>query len=355
MYLWNKYLPRVAPEVEFKVISGDCPVGESDCRHVELQVRAPWTPFLHFVRSWRYWRAASAVYERWPYDIIVFNDRFQAAAPLMFGLYGVRIAALINDDNYLRPRRRDRESLRNFLGRLARSHAEKLIQRRVDLTIVCSKYLARQIHEARGGTLPSVLQPALDREEFAQSILPSQVKVQANDQRLPSLLWLKAAAVRGGVFDILDALSDRELAGRFAGLTIAGFDGPVRSEVERRGSDLGLAIRTLGPLSRKQVLQELVSHDIGVFASRQEAFGLGAREFAAAGMTVVASDAGGISEALEGLSAYRFRAKSVADLRRALGRAAGSPLTNSPDAALARDARDMTTELLELLSKTAAN
>ncbi len=80
-------------------------------------------------------------------------------------------------------------------------------------------------------------------------------------------------------------------------LVIAG-DGPERSALERRARDLGLDERVtfVGPTDRPRTASLFRGADVFVMPSRHEPFGIVNLEAMAAGVAVVATDVGGVSE-----------------------------------------------------------
>ena len=103
----------------------------------------------------------------------------------------------------------------------------------------------------------------------------------------------RLAAVKG-----LDVLL-RAMAFGSAGLTVVG-DGPQRDELVALAGTLGLdgRIRWLGSQPVATVAAEMRRHRVLAVPSRDETFGLSAREGLACGCRVVASDVGALRETL---------------------------------------------------------
>ncbi|MDH4096601.1 MAG: glycosyltransferase [Betaproteobacteria bacterium] len=113
----------------------------------------------------------------------------------------------------------------------------------------------------------------------------------------PCLLALASLVARKGIDVLIDAVSllgDTDLRPT---LWIAG-DGPERPALERRARARGLAqrVRFLG--RRSDVADLLAACDVFVLPSRREGLGVAALEAMAAARPVIASDVGGLGEAV---------------------------------------------------------
>ena len=103
-----------------------------------------------------------------------------------------------------------------------------------------------------------------------------------------------------GVDLLIDAVALLRERGLSPGVTIVG-DGPELGPLKEQVANLGLAeqVTFVGPKNRQQVAAEFRRHRVAVVPSRyEEAFGIVALEAMAAGCVVVASDRGGLPEAV---------------------------------------------------------
>ena len=102
-------------------------------------------------------------------------------------------------------------------------------------------------------------------------------------------------------------------------LTIIG-DGPERCPLERLANELGIraSVEFSGALQGQPLVRELNRHELMVIPSRwREPFGLVALEGLACGCVVLASDGGGLPDAV-GSAGLLFRRGDLADLTRRL-------------------------------------
>lgn len=122
-----------------------------------------------------------------------------------------------------------------------------------------------------------------------------------------------------GVSVLVDAIRQLESTGEAPHLDVIG-DGPCREELEARVASAGLSrkVTFLGKLSPSSVAARLNDSAIAVVPSlSSEAYGLVGVEAQACGCAVVASDVGGLPEAL-GEATLLVKPGSASDLARAL-------------------------------------
>ena len=103
-------------------------------------------------------------------------------------------------------------------------------------------------------------------------------------------------------------------------------DGPERGLVERSARDLGLAERVAVTGVSSEVPRLLAGVQVGALVSRQEGFPLAVLEAMRAGLPVIASDVGGVREAVEdGVTGLLVARGDLAGLRAALERLLTDP------------------------------
>ena len=150
---------------------------------------------------------------------------------------------------------------------------------------------------------------------------------------------------------LLEALSTLDLPFQ---LRVVG-DGPDRADLEEQAATLGLGDRVefLGVCDDVPVL--LANSQLSVLISRQEGFPLAVLEAMRAGLPVIASDVGGIREAVEpdrtGLLVPRGDREALAE---ALARLLGDPEERARMGAAARSAYEARFTATHMLRQTAA-
>lgn len=168
----------------------------------------------------------------------------------------------------------------------------------------------------------------------------------------PRLLFVGQLIPRKGLLPLLDALAEVHTDHEFV-LTIVG-SGPQRAEIEQRISELGLAdsVHWAGFVDQPDLPELYAEHDLFVFPTLEDTFGVVLIEAMAAGLPPVASRLAGATpdHVEEGVNGWtmdpRSKQSMVAALRTALderprwpemgGRARTTVRTSSPAASATR-------------------
>jgi glycosyltransferase involved in cell wall biosynthesis len=169
-------------------------------------------------------------------------------------------------------------------------------------------------------------------------------------ERGKDLVFVGRLVSEKGVDLLLRALAELSACGVRPTLTVVG-DGPEEDRLRRTCDENGLSDRVVFAGRRTGIaLVELINqHAVMVVPSRNEGFGISALEGIACGCVVVASDAGGLPEAV-GKCGITFGNGNVFDLRRALNQALSDStlrarLAAEREAHLARFTRDAVARL----------
>ena len=108
------------------------------------------------------------------------------------------------------------------------------------------------------------------------------------------------------------------------GILLVG-DGRLRNELENQAAELGIAARVSFLGSRTDVAEILKALDLYVMPSLWEGLSLAMLEAMAAGLPIVISDVGGVSQAIDADSGVKVPPKDVAALADAIRRLAAQP------------------------------
>ena len=156
-----------------------------------------------------------------------------------------------------------------------------------------------------------VIYTGIDTKKFTPTIKKDLKKELGIDGVLVGIVAVLRAAKRHT--DLINAIKDLDVK-----LAIIG-DGPQRENLENLIKELNLENKVFMLGHRDDVSEILPSLDIFVLPSSQEALGTSILEASACGVSVVASNVGGIPECVEdGKSGFLFEAQNVKDLREKL-------------------------------------
>lgn len=140
-------------------------------------------------------------------------------------------------------------------------------------------------------------------------------------QSARTMLFLGRLGQRKGIYDLLDAV--KRLTARHPQLVLLCAGDGETVEVKRRAQQLGIAshVRVLGWVSGNEKEQLFAQSSICVLPSYGEGLPVALLEAMAAGLPIVASDVGGIPEAVaDGVEGLLIKAGDVAALDAALDR-----------------------------------
>ncbi len=243
-------------------------------------------------------------FETWPVamrgdlDLVAvarLRGLFERRAPDLVHLHTGRatwlggLAARLARRPAITTRRMDRPLARGWKTRLVYGH---LVRHAVAISPAVARQLERAgVRPGRTSTIPSAveLRPADAAERAA-----ARAALELADGA-PVALVLAALVVRKGIDVLLEALADARLGALV--LLVAG-EGPEREALAARARSLGLGPRArfLGRRDDREAL--LAACDLLCLPSRHEGLGVAALEAMAAGRPVVATNVGGLGEAV---------------------------------------------------------
>ena len=157
-------------------------------------------------------------------------------------------------------------------------------------------------------------QLGIDLQEFA----PDE-SIRARALSSKRILFLANLGVRKGIFTLIDAFALVHALEPEARLIIAG-DGPARHEVEAQIAKLGLtdAVEIAGNVKREEVAGIMHTSAVYCLPSLGEPYGMSAVEAMAAGLPLVVTNTGGLSELVDDAGAIRVPHRDAPALARAI-------------------------------------
>jgi glycosyltransferase involved in cell wall biosynthesis len=254
-------------------------------------------------RLWRYWKAVDeGDADR---DVVDVHFALYAAGPILLGS-ARRLPLVVHFHGPWADEGRSagqRSSLRAASKRLL----ERRVYRRAHEAIVLSAAFRRVLVE-RYGVQPwrvNIVPPGVDLARF----VPRDASASRRRLGVPQSAWVAVSVrrlvPRTGIDILLAAWAEMTRKREDVLLLIVG-DGPARARLEELSRDLGLGetVRFVGPVSDRDLRAYYQLADLCVVPSvALEGFGLVVLEALACGTPVIASDSGGLPEALAGLDA----------------------------------------------------
>jgi len=202
-----------------------------------------------------------------------------------------------------RPRATPRGMARRFLYPVVRKHVLGPARRYKARLVVGNSLRAADLVLARsrsaGAEVVDLFQVEEDRIAVAYcGVDPAFAAVPRQPRpRIERILYSGALTRDKGIFDAIDALGAAAARGRgHWTLRVAGWgdEAAVRDAARARGVERQVTL--LGRLDRDGLLEQLAWADVALQPSRAESFGLAVAEAQAAGLPVVAYEAGAVPE-----------------------------------------------------------
>jgi glycosyltransferase involved in cell wall biosynthesis len=252
-------------------------------------------------RLWHYWKSVDeASADR---DVVDAHFALYAAGPILLGS-ARRLPLVLHFHGPWADESRSAgagSTLRATLKRLL----ERRVYRRAHEAIVLSAAFRRVLVE-RYGVVPwrvNIVPPGVDLARF----VPRDAAVSRRRLGVPQSAWVAVSVrrlvPRTGIDTLLAAWAELTRTREEVLLLIVG-DGPARTRLEELSGELGLGetVRFVGPVSDRDLRAYYQLADVCVVPSAAlEGFGLVVLEALACGTPVIASDSGGLPEALSGL------------------------------------------------------
>jgi glycosyltransferase involved in cell wall biosynthesis len=295
--------------LEVRVITEDIEFSTKNIIKVYLNYPTFFEPISQIIRMWRYYRFSRLEFVRENFDFVIYNNAIVGLLSVI--LSRRKTIGMINDDNNL-VFTISKLNLLNY-KKVFYHYLERLfciITR--NPIIVNSNYLANAICNSYG----------IDRKKikvFNKGIDESLVVQNRRlfQKKLNSILFVKTDFARGGLATLLEALNEmnEDVQATIVGASMESVNGIVTSLNLRR--NLNLKIFEFQEQSEVQNLMR--EYDVFCVPSYKEAFGVANIEALSCGCKIVATNVGGIPEALNGAPIVWFvQPHNVAATKQAL-------------------------------------
>jgi colanic acid/amylovoran biosynthesis glycosyltransferase len=306
--LWSRYNLRTeSTNIELRILTEDAGILlDESIYSLRFNIIWPFNKLGMLARSWFYYRKIRSIAKEYQYTHVVFSDPVLA----FFGIWSTQHSkkiCFVNDDNNIHPW--EQPSFKKKAVRFLYGILQRLTLAKADTIIVNSKYLGRQLGHIVGKDKLQLMYKGVDLEFF--SFQPNHFK---SDVKSVRVLFVKNDYIRGGLSDLLEALSSIEAI--FFELCIAGVGKDVGGHLQEVLSYANIKVEVIPECTRIEIKNLMYKSDICCVPSRREALGVVNLEALAAGLPVVSTNIGGIPEATNyGKVAWLAEAKHPDDLK----------------------------------------
>lgn len=322
---FTEYLRQLhEPSLEFHFFSDQISQDSGRERAVPVPSWMKKLPLSWLVRSFSFAFSVRKAHKKQSFDWVLASDYAVGWALAISGC-PTRLAIMVNDDNFLliyRPG--EHQSGMSTGKRWARRLGyffERAAVKNADLVVSNSLYtksLLEEIYQVELGR-SRLLYKAVDLSFFQWKDRPVTPPRK--------FLFVKNDWRRGGLDLILQAFADLSHQKEIQ-FTIAGISPSEMDQVSElvKGSGFRGEVMVEGLIKRNELKERMDWADVFISMSRQEALGVSCLEAMAAGLPVIATDAGGLKEVLDqGEAGFMIPREDVETLSRVLNKLESDP------------------------------
>ncbi len=298
-------------DTELELFTEDITLDRPSVTLVKVQ-QSKWLKPLNLqLRQRAYANAIRQAHLKQPFDIVIYNNAVIAHTTSL--RWDVPIVGMINDDNNATAVV-DLSMQKLSLKHLYYRWYEKQVFHNLALVITNSAYLSNLLEQRYGKNKQKVVR-LYKSIQLRHIQLPSRPKL---DSKQVSILFIKHDFERGGLTDLLEAVS--LLPQYNISITAAGFSREAFMKLSpARSPDSYTKLKCVGVLSQEEVFRAMQQHDIFCVPSHKEALGVANIEALHEGIPVVSTEVGGIPEVLDnGRNGWLCRANDPSHLSEAI-------------------------------------
>ncbi|MDY7394197.1 glycosyltransferase family 4 protein [Aureibaculum sp. 2210JD6-5] len=271
-----------------------------------------WNSFFYqFIRMFKYHKSAVAINKEFNYDVLVYNNAFTGIISTLKSKQPVVV--MVNDDNKIAYENKSLSFEKTYFKYKTLYYIEKRAARNANTVIVNSKYmksLLNEVYDVEENKI-KILIKGIDLKKY-------HFKIREKLNNPVHVLFVKADYNRGGLFDLIDALSiiqDYKVKLSVIGPPLNSINS-IKEYITQKGlKDYDLN----GPLHPEKVKKYFDSADIFCVPSHKEALGVANMEALASGIPVISTNVGGIPEVLDyGKCGWLVNANSPLELSEAI-------------------------------------
>lgn len=286
---------RLYQDVEIRILTEDISVEslthyDNKVFRLDLKLNFLNKSWGFIYRMFPYYKACCNLSAEFKFDIVVFNNAIT-------GIWSAikldkPVIGMINDDNSVSIYWRNFDGSRRWFRHLIFKYLERTAFV-FESGIIVNSYFLQE-------SLLKIYKP----DPSKLHILHKGIRMNSpRPMKFPSLnsplkiLFVKADFIRGGLFDLIDALN--LLKDILLELQIVGPNIIYKQEILDRNKSSNVMISFIGPMPEDSVTKLMIESDFLIIPAHQEAFGVANIEALATGLTVITSNVGGIPEVMD--------------------------------------------------------
>ncbi len=314
---WLLKINALYPVHEVRIVTDDVAVPTDKIYKININHPHRLKNFASILDNAPFYRACRRIKKEYDYDIIFFNVATLGVLASRLLPKNIKIWGVIHTDHYILPDKRNYKSLKAYLYFAYLEHGlERAVMRRFDRVFFCSDY-TRHVFER---FFP---QHIFKMHTLLQTIDIKNIPfnpISINPKEKIKILFIKSDVMRGRIYILMDALS--QLKDYSFDLTIIGasrfFENDIRAWLEKNKAK-NITLDYCGAQPLETVYAAMQTHHILCMPVHSEALGLANVEGLAHGISVVATNVGGIPEVMNnGKNGWLVKPDDVESLRTGL-------------------------------------
>ncbi len=277
---------------EVRILTEDCQSSAGNIYKLPVSVPRLFKPFSQFIRMYLYHRYAMKIRNTdYHFDVLVYNN---ALVGFLSILLFRRTFGMIND--YTNATCYDRSNFfqgESGLKRKIFHHLEKWFCKFSRMPVITnSEFLAKTLSKAYSTNIHKfrILHKGIEKQLFGMNR-----KALHKTKIRNSILFVKTNFKLAGLDVLAKALQNFNTPVK---LTIAGPPAEFHPEIKSMFANQHIKLTVLGQQSQQEIFSLMQLHQIFCLPAYKEAFGVSILEALSCGCLVVASNTGGIPEAL---------------------------------------------------------
>ena len=293
---WLLKINDLYPQHEVRIVTDDVSEPSDKIYKIQIKYARHLKKFASVLDNIPFYRACLKIKKEYDYDIVFFNVATLGALASRLLPKNIKIWGVVHTDHYILPDRLNYKSLKAYLYFAYLEHGlERTVLRGFDRVFFCSDYTRLVFARFFPKHIPKMrtLLQTIDIKNI--SFLPIPI---VSDQIIKILL-VKSDVLRGRIYILMEALS--QLKDYSFELTIIGanklFEKDIRAWLEKNAAK-NINLNYCGVQPSSEVFAAMKSHHILCMPVHSEALGLANVEGLAHGISVVATNVGGIPEVM---------------------------------------------------------